>query len=229
MVTNIYFADGLLRKTFGARTYPVEYTYDLQGRMTSMKTWQDASSSSNPKNALTTWIYGPERGFLQSKRYADPQTGGAGTSGVDYTYTPGGRIKTRLWARNNTQGNRLETKYVYGFDDGPAENNPRDNEHGDLVGIQYNDDEVTPSVSFGLDRLGRRQTITRNGKTTTLDLDQTGAVTNETYAGEGLDTIQVGMSLDARLRPDTLRIQKVVSQPGLQPPVLTQALGSPIT
>jgi cbb3-type cytochrome oxidase subunit 1 len=32
-----YFLTGLLKKTSGSRTYPVEYTYDAQGRMKTMK------------------------------------------------------------------------------------------------------------------------------------------------------------------------------------------------
>ena len=63
-VTNIYYPDGLLQKTFGTRTYLVEYTYDFQGRMLTMKTWQDSSSSTTPKNAITRWSYSSDRGFL---------------------------------------------------------------------------------------------------------------------------------------------------------------------
>ena len=40
-VTNEYFPTGLLKKTYGSRTYPVEYTYDPQGRIKTMKTWQN--------------------------------------------------------------------------------------------------------------------------------------------------------------------------------------------
>jgi uncharacterized protein RhaS with RHS repeats len=34
--TNEYHFTGLLKKTWGARQYPVQYAYDVQGRMTIM-------------------------------------------------------------------------------------------------------------------------------------------------------------------------------------------------
>ena len=40
-MTNMYYANGLLKAKHGARTYPVAYTYDAQGRMASMTTWSD--------------------------------------------------------------------------------------------------------------------------------------------------------------------------------------------
>ena len=39
--TNEYYSTGMLKRTSGSRTYPVEYTYDPQGRMKTMKTWKD--------------------------------------------------------------------------------------------------------------------------------------------------------------------------------------------
>ncbi|MBI3868592.1 MAG: RHS repeat-associated core domain-containing protein [Verrucomicrobia bacterium] len=205
-ITNIYYLDGLLQKTFGTRTYPVEYTYDFQGRMLTMKTWQDSSSTTTPKNAITTWTYSSDRGFLETKRYADPTTGNPGGNGTDYTYSKGGRIKTRTWTRANGQGARLKTTYVYGFDDGPAQNDPRDNEHGELVGIQYNDGGLTPDVGFGLDRLGRRATVTRAGMTTSLGYSLAWHLDGETYAGGSLSGLTVAMTSDSLLRPGTLDV-----------------------
>jgi hypothetical protein len=54
-VTNEYFQGGLLKKTSGSRTYPVEYTYHSQGRMKTMKTWKNFSGNSGA--ATTTWNY----------------------------------------------------------------------------------------------------------------------------------------------------------------------------
>jgi YD repeat-containing protein len=71
--TNSYSPVGLPTKTYGSRTYPVEYTYDPQGRMQTMKTWQ--SFASNGGTATTTWNYDPYRGWLASKDYPDPATG----------------------------------------------------------------------------------------------------------------------------------------------------------
>jgi len=42
--------------------FPVQYTYDTQGRLTTMKTWQNAASGAGA--ATTTWSYDASRGFL---------------------------------------------------------------------------------------------------------------------------------------------------------------------
>jgi hypothetical protein len=55
-----FYPNGLPRKTWGSRTYPVEYTYDSAGRKKTMTTWQDAASRSGA--AVTTWNYNPQRG-----------------------------------------------------------------------------------------------------------------------------------------------------------------------
>ncbi|MGN6641649.1 MAG: hypothetical protein ACTHKU_01460, partial [Verrucomicrobiota bacterium] len=52
-VTNEYELTGLLKKTYGSRTYPVEYTYDYAGRMRTMKTWTNYAS--NLGSVVTTW------------------------------------------------------------------------------------------------------------------------------------------------------------------------------
>ena len=36
--SNDYHPTGQLKKTYGSHTYPIEYTYDSQGRMQTMKT-----------------------------------------------------------------------------------------------------------------------------------------------------------------------------------------------
>jgi RHS repeat-associated protein len=89
-VTNEYFPTGLLKKTSGSRTYPVEYTYDGQGRVKTMKTW--TSFISGP-GAVTTWNYDPARGFLLSK--LDPTN-----RGPSYLYSAAGRLRYITWARS---------------------------------------------------------------------------------------------------------------------------------
>src|SRR4029077_18319225 len=103
---------GLLTNTFGRRTYPVAYTYDVQGRVKTMKTWQNFSGNSG--TATTTWNYDLYRGWLTNKTYD------AGAAGPKYTYTSAGRLQPRLWARGTN------TTYSY-------------NNAGDLSGIAYND------------------------------------------------------------------------------------------
>ncbi|MDH7501951.1 MAG: hypothetical protein QHJ82_04445 [Verrucomicrobiota bacterium] len=44
--TNLYYPNGLLKQTSGSAIYPVQYTYDAQGRIRTMKTWQDFAADS---------------------------------------------------------------------------------------------------------------------------------------------------------------------------------------
>ena len=110
-VTNQYSITGLLTNTCGSRAYPVAYTYDAQGRMKTMTTWQNFASNSGA--ATTTWNYDAYRGWLDSKLYAD-------NTSVTYTYTPGGKLLTRVWARG------IPTTYGY-------------NIAGDLSSITYSE------------------------------------------------------------------------------------------
>ena len=59
-MTNKYFLAGEHKTTYGSRAYPVEYTYDAQGRMLTMKTWK--SFAANSGTAITTWNYDSQRG-----------------------------------------------------------------------------------------------------------------------------------------------------------------------
>jgi hypothetical protein len=83
--TNLLFENGLLKKTWGSRVYPVEYTYDYAGRMKTMKTWQDFAGNSG--TATTTWNYDVNRGWLTNKVYD-----GESDTTADYTYTSAGRL-----------------------------------------------------------------------------------------------------------------------------------------
>ena len=63
-----------------------------------MKTWQSFNGGAGTP-AVKTWNYDPYRGWLISKDYADSTTGAAGTDGPTYTYSDGGRLASRTWAR----------------------------------------------------------------------------------------------------------------------------------
>jgi len=128
--TNEYYLTGLYRKTSGARVYPVEYTFDYAGRLGTMTTWQDYATSAGA--AVTAWKYEGTRGFLTNKVYQ-------GTNGPAYTYTKGGRLGTRAWARGVT------TSYAY-------------NNAGELQTADYSDG--TPDVTYAYDRQGRPARIT---------------------------------------------------------------------
>jgi hypothetical protein len=88
-----YYPNDRLKKTWGAGVYPTEYTYDAQGRVRTIKTWRNHSADSGV--AITTLNYNKYRGWLDNKRYHDGL-------GPDYTYTAGGRPKSRLWARSGS-------------------------------------------------------------------------------------------------------------------------------
>lgn len=162
---NEYTTMGLLKKTSGRRTYPVEYTYDAQGRVKTMKTWQDFAGNSG--TATTTWNYDSGRGWLANKRYND-------NTGPDYTYTAGGRLQTRSWARTGTGGNRILTTYSYGLSSGSW--------HGDITGIAYSySPQSTPNVTYTYDRRGRKTGISSSNAAfsyTYFDNDVEGTLTH---------------------------------------------------
>ena len=123
-----YYSTGQIKRKWGARTYPLEFTYDPQGRLLTMKTWKDFDADTGAET--TSWQYDSQRGWLSAKQYADG-------NGPTYTYTDAGRLKTRTWARGIT------TTYGYA-------------NSGDLSSVTYSDS--TPSVAYTQDRMGRRET-----------------------------------------------------------------------
>jgi RHS repeat-associated protein len=122
-----YYPSSQLKRMYGARTYPVEYTYDAQGRMKTMTTYQDYAKRQGA--AVTAWNYDPQRGWLMNKRYADGQ-------GPEYEYYASGKIKIRKWARG------IVTTYGY-------------TPSGELAEVSYSD-TTTPKVRYTYDRQGRR-------------------------------------------------------------------------
>ena len=109
-VTNEFYPNGLLKRTYGSRTYPVGYGYDPQGRMKTMTNWTTFAAAGE---RVTTWNYDLYRGWLTNKTYADGQ-------GPIYSNTPAGRLARRTWVRGIT------TDYAY-------------NEAGDLETVNYSD------------------------------------------------------------------------------------------
>lgn len=111
---------------------------------------------------------------MSSKDYPDATTGGAGTVAPDYTYTAGGRLKSRAWARGIP---RLATTYG-------------SNNAGDLYTVSYNDG-VTPGVTYTYDRRGRQKTVVCNSITTTLTYNDANQQLTESYAGGTLGGLTV--------------------------------------
>ena len=183
VVTNEYYLAGEPKKTYGARTYPVEYAYDNQGRRIRLSTWQDFAGQVG--RADTLWTFSPSRGFLAAKTYAD-------SNAVTYTYTPAGRLDSRTWARG------VQTRYVY-------------NQLGDLSIVSYFDADgqpstTTPRVVNIYDRLGRPCLIHDGSGMRTTSYTEAGAVAQDQYtvglfAGHGLSR-----TYDALNRPSGLSV-----------------------
>ena len=173
-VTNEYHLTGELKKTYGARTYPVEYTYDHAGRVKTMKTWKDFAADSG--TATTSWSYDAQRGWLTQKQYDDGD-------GPAYTYHPTGKLNTRTWERGVT------TTYAY-------------NNAGDLASINYSD--TTPDIAYTHDRLGRQSTITLGTNTTTKTYTDSGSLVTESYTGGPLNGITVTNTFDPLSRRSRL-------------------------
>lgn len=55
VVRKEYYPNGALKAIYGARTYPVEYSNDAQGRMQTMTTYQDYTKRQGA--STTTWQY----------------------------------------------------------------------------------------------------------------------------------------------------------------------------
>jgi RHS repeat-associated protein len=183
IVTTTYWYTGAVKRTSGARTYPVEYTYDPQGRVKTLTTWRDFAGDTG--KAVTTWTYDAARGWLLNKRYAD-------STGPTYTYKPSGRVLTRVWARTPA----ITTTYSY-------------NAAGDLTGTDYSD--ATPDVTLTYDRQGRPASVVDAAGTRTFGYHATGQLQSETYAGGLLPGVVVNRTFDAFARLDTLAVPSVVS------------------
>lgn len=165
--TNEYHLSGELKKTYGARAYPVEYKYDAQGRQTNMTTWQNYGGATGA--ASTAWKHDAYRGFMTNKVYADGK-------GPGYTFTPAGRLRTRTWARG------VSTTY-------------ETNAAGETVGITYSDG--TSNVVYNLDRLGRRTNILDGAGTRYLTYSDSGLLLMETNASGVLAGIAITNGYDA--------------------------------
>jgi RHS repeat-associated protein len=170
-VTNEFYVTGLLKRTSGSRTYPVEYTHDSQGRMKTMKTWQNFASGSGA--ATTTWNYDDERGFLESKTYQGGVT-------VNYTNSLAGRLTDRRWARG------IVTTYGY-------------NNAGDVETINYSDS--TPDVSYTYDRRGRKVAVAQSGgSASTLTYNDGGKLIVESFTAGPLNGVAITNIHDQFLR-----------------------------
>ncbi len=135
-VHQVYNANGTLHGTHGYHTTDVSYRYNGRGERTHLITYYGPDN----RPAATRWAYNA-RGQLAFKQDAHGKR-------VHYTYTPGGKLKSRTWARG------VATTYHYDADN-----------HLDLRSIDYSD--ATPDVHFTYTRLGQKHTVEDAGGTTT--------------------------------------------------------------
>ncbi len=178
-VANTYDPRGLLLTNSGSRTYPVAYTYDAQGRMKTMTTWQNYSNRAGA--STTTWNYDSYRGWLTYKNY-----NGAGWTPF-YTYTPAGRLQTRTWFRGVT------TTYAY-------------NNVGALSAVTYSDS--TPALGYCYNRLGRQTAVTNGAALTLLSYNDAGQLLAETNSAGPLAGLAVASGYDQLLRRTSLALQQ---------------------
>ena len=169
-----YELSGQLKKTYGARTYPVEYTYDAQGRLSTQTTWSDYAGTTEART--TRWNYEPNRGWLESIDAPDEATGQPpatpGTGGVKYFFSTAGRVIARKWERG--------AWYLYGR-----------NNAGQVTAATGN-----PSTNYTYNRRNQLASTTQDGMTTSLTYNLAGQITDEVHTGGQLDGLSVHHSYD---------------------------------
>lgn len=185
LVKHEYFPTGAVKKTWGSHTFPVEFTYDAQGRVKTLKTWQDfneSTGSGNAGSATTTWSYSATRGWMTGKIYQGQ------TSGPVYDYWPSSRLKQRTW----TAPRNITTNYTY-------------TAAGDLLGVNYSD--ATPDVSYVYDRRGRVTQVTDAVGTRTFTLNEFGRMTEEDFGTGILDPVNITNHYDSLVRRDWIKMK----------------------
>jgi RHS repeat-associated protein len=172
-VNSTYHLDGSVAAEWGTDTNPTYKLYDLFGRMTELRTYRSTNLTLAPDADTqgydtTIWNYEAATGLLLNKRYADGK-------GPDYTFTPDGKLQTRMWDRTASGSqNRIVTTYGYT----PA---------GRLASTDYSDS--TPDVSITYDRIGRPLTQSNGFAQSILAYDQNNLA---------LDTETISYNLDGQ-------------------------------
>ena len=117
-----------------------------------MTTYRDINAAGD----VTRWLRDEATGLVTNKVYADGK-------GPRYTYTPDGRLATRIWARG------IVTTYSY-------------DDNGSLTNTVYSDG--TPTISLAYNRAGRQIEAHDAAGVTTCLYDEFGSLTNETVRGD---------------------------------------------
>ena len=139
-VHRVYNANGTLHRVHGHHTTDVEFRYNGRAERTGMITYYGL----NDTPAQIRWYFNV-RGQLAFKQDASGKR-------VYYTYTPGGKLKTRTWARGIVITHQYDPE-----------------NHVDLRRIDYSDQ--TPDVHFTFTRLGQKKTVKDTGGLLTYAYD----------------------------------------------------------
>lgn len=164
-----YAYDGLGNVThiWGDAAIPIRYEFEDYGRKHKMYTYQGGdswNSSTWPTDTgltedETTWNYQEATGLLLSKL---DDTG----NGASYTYTSGGKMETRIWAR---ESGSIVSIYSY------------DPDTGELLNVDYSD--LTPDITISYNRSGNTKTVTDALGSRTLAYNDVFQVETETITG----------------------------------------------
>ena len=139
-VHRVFNANGTLHRVHGHHTVDVEFRYSGRAERTGMITWYGPDDTP----AHTRWYFNV-RGQLAFKEDASGKR-------VRYTYTPGGKLETRTWARGIVATHHYDPE-----------------NHVDLRTIDYSDQ--TPDVHFTHTRLGQRKAVKDAGGLLTYGYD----------------------------------------------------------
>lgn len=183
-VVTEYYLTGEVKRNYGARTYPVRYTYE-HGRMKTLETWRTFDGG-NGTPVATTWTYSAERGFLSAKTYAD-------NKGTTYDYFPSGRLHTRTWQRG------VVTTYTY-------------NPGGQLSTIHYTGTGALPDTTYTYNRRGQLKTVNDASGAHQLDYLDNGLLSFERHLNGNpagvLDGLAVEYNYDTLLRRQHLKLNR---------------------
>ena len=156
---------GRVTAEWGA-TYPVRYTYDTQGRRTSMTTFRNTGGTQFIASAdlgdTTTWTYDPPTGNCLSKTYADGSI-------VTYTYTPDNLLLRTTYASGRWKENVYDAQRR-------------------LRGVVYSSSDM--DYELQLDEYGRTTYASNGVAQTCYALNDAGGATNEVReVGNAVDII----------------------------------------
>lgn len=184
-----YWPTGQVKAVWGDGTYPTVRVYDDQNRLKELRTfrgWTHTTGATGPDEStvgadITLWFHDPVTGRLLLKTYPDGEDADtARDSGPEYHYTPGGRLKSRTWARGS------HTRYDYA--------------HGQLTHVRYftsaaadtgtnpGNDPATPDVVRSYDALGRPQSVSSSVSQSQFAYDDTSTTNPPHVATRTLDT-----------------------------------------